>query len=177
MNKNNASSNGSDFADKKKGEGDVRDYNSIAVGGNEMDENTQNTKAGKVLNEQVKQVEHVVAMQKEESAEGGVGAATAAAATTKAAAAPPTPAAASNAEVIAASASSSVGGTGGGDRKLRRALRVEVLCPGILGPLVVYTAHLDAFAGRTARVHQLQPVLEDAQVGWFGWLTVCVHFH
>jgi hypothetical protein len=33
-----------------------------------------------------------------------------------------------------------------------------------LGLVVGYSVHLDAFAGRTARVHQLQPVLEDAAI-------------
>jgi len=37
-----------------------------------------------------------------------------------------------------------------------------------LGLVVGYSVHLDAFAGRTARVHQLQPVLEDAAITVIG---------
>ncbi len=54
------------------------------------------------------------------------------------------------------------GREGRGEDKRRTALRAEVLSP--LGDVVCYCVHLDAFAGRSERVRQIQPVLEDAQV-------------
>ena len=69
-----------------------------------------------------------------------------------------------------ASSPSQAGTSGGqsyGGGKARVALRVEVAAPDHIGPVVCYSCHLDAFAGRTARVHQLQPVLEDAAITAF----------
>lgn len=44
--------------------------------------------------------------------------------------------------------------------KRRTALRVEIDSP--IGPVVCYCLHLDAFAGRSSRVKQFRPVLDDA---------------
>lgn len=43
-----------------------------------------------------------------------------------------------------------------------------------IGRLVAYTCHLDAFAGRSARVAQFQPLLEDAMITMARGLPVVI---